>query len=197
MLAAGSRRHPSERSDMTRRRLQLAAALVFVLGLAGASIALASGSNNGPGKNGKGSFRANLSGLQETPAVITNGRGRLELSMTSSQITFKLDYSGLSGPPLFAHIHVGQRNVAGAVSVFFCGGGGKPACPSSPSGSVSGTIVAADVLGPAMQGVATGDLAALEKAIKLGVAYANMHTTQSPAGEIRGQITRNHGRGHH
>jgi CHRD domain len=199
MLAAGSRRHPLERSDMTRRRLQLAAALVFVLGLAGASIALASGSDNGNGKNGKGNFRASLNGLQETPAVITNGRGKLELSMTSSQITFKLDYSGLSGPPLFAHIHVGQRNVAGAVSVFFCGGGGKPACPSSSSGSVSGTIVAADVLGPPMQGVAAGDLASLEKAIKLGVAYANMHTTQSPAGEIRGQITRNHGhgKGHH
>mgnify|MGYP001059152348 CR=1 FL=1 len=31
---------------MTRRRLQLAAALVFVLGLAGASIALASGSSS-------------------------------------------------------------------------------------------------------------------------------------------------------
>ena len=117
--------------------------------------------------------------------------------MTDTQITFKLDYSGLSGPPLFAHIHVGQRNVAGAVSVFFCGGGGKPACPSSPSGSVSGTIVAADVLGPAMQGVAAGDLAALEKGIKLGVAYANMHTTQSPGGEIRGQITCGHGRRHH
>ena len=184
---------------MTRRRLQLAAAVVFVLGLAGASIALASGSSNGHGKNGKGNFRASLNGLQETPAVITNGRGKLELSMTSSQITFKLDYSGLSGPPLVAHIHVGQRNVAGAVSVFFCGGGGKPACPSSSSGSVSGTIVAADVLGPPMQGVAAGDLASLEKAIKLGVAYANMHTTQSPAGEIRGQITRNHGhgKGHH
>jgi hypothetical protein len=199
MLAAGSRRHPSERSDMTRRRLQVAAALVFVLGLAGASIALASGSNNGHGKSGKGSFRASLNGLQETPAVITNGRGKLEFSMTSSQITFKLDYSGLSGPPLVAHIHVGQRNVAGAVSVFFCGGGGKPACPASTSGTVSGTIVAADVLGPVMQGVAPGDLASLEKAIRLGVAYANVHTTQSPAGEIRGQITRNHGhgKGHH
>lgn len=184
---------------MTRRRLQLVAAVVFVLGLVGASIALASGSSNGHDRPGKGNFRANLSGLQETPAVITNGRGKLELSMTSSQITFKLDYSGLSGPPLVAHIHVGQRNVAGAVSVFFCGGGGKPACPSSSSGSVSGTIVAADVLGPPMQGVAAGDLASLEKAIKLGVAYANMHTTQSPAGEIRGQITRNHGhgKGHH
>jgi len=181
---------------MTRRRLQLAAALVFVLGLAGASIALASGSNGGHG-HGKGSFRASLSGFQETPANLSSGRGRLQLSMTSTQLTFRLDYSGLSGPPLVAHIHVGQRNVAGGVSVFFCGGGGKPPCPSSTSGTVSGTISAADVLGPVAQGVDLGNLAQLETAIKAGFAYANMHTVKYPAGEIRGQITRGHGHGHH
>lgn len=137
---------------MTRRRLQLAAMVVFVLGLTGASIALASGSNDGHGKHGKGNFRASLSGLQETPAIITTGRGRLALAMTRTQITFRLDYSDLSGPPLVAHIHVGQKGVAGNVSVFFCGGGGKPACPASASGSVSGTIVAADVLGPGLAG---------------------------------------------
>lgn len=181
---------------MRSRRLQLAAAIVFVLGLAGASIALASGSHNGPGKHGKGNFRASLSGLEETPAIIGTGHGRLSLAMTPTQITFRLDYSGLTAPPLVAHIHVGQKGVAGAVSVFFCGGGGKPACPASTSGSVSGTIVAADVLGPAAQGVNPGDLAALETAIKSGVAYANMHTPAHPTGEIRGQIRRGHGHGH-
>ena len=53
---------------MTRRRFQLVAALVLVLGLVGASIALASGSNKGDGKHNKGNFRASLNGLQETPA---------------------------------------------------------------------------------------------------------------------------------
>jgi CHRD domain len=179
---------------MTRRRLQLAAAVVVVLGLAGASIALASGGDKGHGKHGK-NFKASLTGFQETPAIVTTGRGKLRLSVTESEITFRLDYSGLSGPPLVAHIHVGQKGVAGNVSVFFCGGGGKPACPASTSGSVSGTITAANVVGPASQGVDPGDLAALDTAIRAGVAYANMHTSKFPGGEIRGQIKHGHGHG--
>jgi hypothetical protein len=92
---------------------------------------------------------------------------------------------------------VGQRHVNGGVSVFFCGGGGKPACPNSSSGTVSGTITAEDVLGPTAQGFEAGDLAALERAIRGGVTYANMHTMKFPGGEIRGQIRPGRGHGHH
>jgi hypothetical protein len=180
---------------MTRRRLQLAAAVVFVLGLAGASIALASGGDKGHGKQGKGNFRAKLIGFQEVPVVNTTGHAKLRLSLTATEITFQLDYAGLSGPPLFAHIHAGQLSVNGGVAVFFCGGGGKPACPDSPSGTVSGTIDAGDVIGPASQGFDPGNLEAVERAIRAGVAYANMHTTKFPGGEIRGQIKHGHGEG--
>jgi len=180
---------------MTTRRLRLAAAAALVLGLAATSIALASGGDKGHAKHGNGQFKAKLSGFQVTPALNTNGHGRLRLSMTSDEITFQLDYADLSGPPLVAHIHVGQRSVAGGVSVFFCGGGGKPGCPASASGSVSGTITAASVVGPVAQGYDPGDLAPLEKAIRAGVAYANMHTTKFPGGEIRGQIKRGHTEG--
>jgi CHRD domain len=181
---------------MTRRRLQLAAVVVFVLGLAATSIALASGRDKGHGDNGKGQFRAKLIGFNEVPANNTAGHGRLQLSVSGTQMTFRLDYADLSGPPLVAHIHVGQRNVNGGVSVFFCGGGGKPACPASASGSISGTITAANVVGPVAQGYDPGDLAPVEKAIRAGVAYANMHTAKFPGGEIRGQIRRGHGEGH-
>jgi hypothetical protein len=182
---------------MTRRRLQLAAAVALVLGLAVASIALASGGNKGHGKHGK-NFRAKLIGFNEVPPTNSKGKARLRLTMTDTEITFRLDYSGLSGNPLASHIHVGQQNVNGGVAVFFCGGGGKPACPASTSGSVSGTITAADLVGPGAQGypaAPAGKLADLAKAIKAGVTYANIHTAQFPAGEIRGQIK--HGGGGH
>jgi hypothetical protein len=181
---------------MTRRRLQLAAAVVFVLGLAVASIALASGGNRGHGKHGKGQFKAKLTSFQEVPVLNTTGHAKLRLRLTSSEITFRLDYADLTGPPAVAHIHVAPRGVNGNVIVFFCGGGGKPACPSSASGSISGTIVPADVLGLPAQGFPANDLAALEKAIRVGVTYANMHTAQFPTGEIRGQIARGHSEGH-
>lgn len=169
---------------MIGTRLRIAAVAAFVVALAGASIALA---GVGKGKDDNG-FSAHLIGFNEVPANNTAGHGDLTFTMTSSQITFRLVYADLSGPPAAAHIHVGQKNVNGGVSVFFCGGGGQPACPAATSGTVTGTIAAANVVGPTAQGFNVGDLAAVERAIKAGVSYANVHTAKFPAGEIRGQV---------
>lgn len=178
---------------MTRRRLQLAAAVVLVLGLAVASIALASGGNKGHGKHGKGQFRAKLTGYEETPLTLnSNGHAKLKLKLTHTGGEFTLTYADLSGPPVFAHIHFGRPGITGGVSVFFCGGGGKPACPATPSGTVTGTFTAADVLGPTTQGINPGDLDSLVKAIRAGASYANMHTAKFLGGEIRGQIKGGH-----
>jgi hypothetical protein len=73
------------------------------------------------------------------------------------------------------------------VAAFLCGGGGKPACPPA-GGTITGTITAADVVAIPTQNLAAGDLASLMKAIRAGVAYVNVHTTNFPSGEIRGQI---------
>src|SRR6185295_3760726 len=81
----------------------------------------------------------------------------------------------------------------GGVSAFLCGGGSKGACPT-PSGTAEGTIVPADVVGPAGQGIAAGEFAELVRAIRDGYTYANVHTTKYASGEIRGQI--GHGKGH-
>jgi hypothetical protein len=89
-----------------------------------------------------------------------------------------------------AHIHISAPGVNGGVAVFFCGGGGKPNCPT-PSGTISGVILPGDVLGPAGQGLNPGEPTAFEelvKSIRAGYAYANVHTTRWPGGEIRGQI---------
>jgi hypothetical protein len=56
---------------------------------------------------------------------------------------------------------------------------------------VSGTITPASVVGPAAQGIATGEFGELVRALRAGAAYANVHTTTFPAGEIRGQISDN------
>ena len=175
---------------MIGTRLRIAAVAAFVFALAGASIALAGA---GKGKDDDNGFSAHLVGFNEVPANNTAGHGDLIFTMTSTQITFRLVYADLSGPPAAAHIHVGQKNVNGGVSVFFCGGGGQPPCPATTSGTVTGTITAANVVGPTAQGFNVGDLAAVERAIKAGVTYANMHTAKFPAGEIRGQVRRGGG----
>jgi CHRD domain len=140
------------------------------------------------GQNDKNDFRARMIGVNEVPSINTEATATVRLHLSSDKIDFTLRYQNLKGgnPPLFSHIHIGQQHTLGGVAVFFCGGGGKPACPAAPA-TVSGTIVAADVVGPATQGVAVGNLADVERMIRLGASYSNLHTTQFPTGEIRGK----------
>jgi hypothetical protein len=178
---------------MTRRRLRYAIAVALALSLTGASLALGSRGHDNKGAQ----FRAHLIGYNEVPSLNSPGHGDLALTVTDDSISFRLDYADLTGPPAVAHIHVGQPGVSGGVSVFFCGGGGKPACPASTSGTVTGTIAAADVVGPTAQGFDAGDLAPVIAALKAGFTYANMHTAKFPTGEIRGQnMPGNPGKGH-
>jgi hypothetical protein len=142
-------------------------------------------------------FSARLSGSEEVPPINTAGSAEFEMTNQQGTITFSLTFSDLSGPPAVAHLHFGQRNVAGGVMIFLCGGGGQPACPATTEGTITGTITAANVTGPAAQGIAPGDLDSALEAVRDGLSYANMHTANFGGGEIRGQVRRGsgHGRG--
>jgi hypothetical protein len=167
-----------------RRRTVLAAVAVLAAGLLVASLAGAAG--------GKKVFKANLDSYNEVPAVSSNGFGmlRIVVDKDAQTITYQLSYGGLNATAIAAHIHFGQKSVNGGVSAFLCGGGDKPACPAGTGGeeSVSGVIDAADVIGPAVQGIAEGEFDELVRAIRAGVAYGNVHSTAHPGGEIRDQL---------
>jgi hypothetical protein len=146
----------------------------------------------GPALSDRGgrTLRANLTGFAEVPAVSSSGSGefRARIEHDESEIEYRLSYEDLEGATTTAaHIHLGQRDVAGGIIAFLCGGGGKPACPPT-SGSVSGTITETDVIGPAGQGIAAGEFEELIDAVRQGATYANVHTDKHPTGEIRGQI---------
>lgn len=140
-------------------------------------------------------FSTRLSGFNEVPAAIFSpGAGTVELRLNtqSGTLDYTLTYSGLTSPVTQAHIHFGQRHVAGGVMAFFCsnlgnGPAGTPACPSN-EGTVSGTIMASGVVGPAAQNVTPGAFDALVAALTTGTGYANVHTQKFEAGEIRGEI---------
>jgi CHRD domain-containing protein len=139
---------------------------------------------------GARSFSARLNGFEETPSISTTGRGTFRATLVNSTtLAYTLSYTIelTSAPAVQAHIHLGQRSVAGGVSAFLCGGGDKPACPS-PGGTVSGTIDPADVIGPNNQGLEPGAFDELVRAMRAGFTYANVHSNRFPAGEIRGQI---------
>jgi hypothetical protein len=136
--------------------------------------------------------RARLDGFQETPTLSTTGHGQFRARIRDNAIDYTLTYSDLEGGTTTqAHIHLGRPAIAGGVSAFLCGGAppssNKPACPNK-SGTVTGTIVPSDVIGPANQGISPGEFDELVRAIRAGATYANVHTDKYPGGEIRGRI---------
>ena len=163
-------------------RLVLAAAALAAAGLAAAE--------------GFHRIKVELSGRQEVPAVSTNARGELRATVygDGSAVLYELSYSGLEGTATQAHIHFGQRGVNGGVAVWLCSNLASPPTPPgvqpcpAQAGTVSGTITAAQVVGPAGQGIAPGEFAEFVEALRDGLTYVNVHTTFVPAGEIRSQI---------
>src|SRR5713101_5780638 len=132
-------------------------------------------------------LKAKLNGFEEVPSHLTNGNGTFRATVAGGAISYTLTFADLTSPAVASHIHFAQRGVSGAIFAFLCGGGGKPACPPA-GGTVTGTIVAADILAVPAQGIVAGDFAGALRAIRSGNTYANVHSTTFPSGEIRGQI---------
>lgn len=139
-------------------------------------------------------FKATLTGYEEVPAISTNGTGTftLTIDLNDSGFNYELNFSGTTGTVTQSHTHIAQKGVNGGIMIFFCsnlgnGPAGTQACPTS--GTVTGRITAADVIGgAAAQGVSPGEFAKVLAAIKAGSAYVNVHSTTFPGGEIRGQL---------
>jgi hypothetical protein len=146
-------------------------------------------------------FQARLSGFNElgglnaeTGAILSNGQGTLDLVLNrnAATATYTLTYSNLSAAVTQAHIHFGKVHVPGGIFVFLCsnlgnGPAGTQACPSG-GGTVSGTITAASVLAVKGQNITAGDFNGFIDILTSNSAYVNVHTTNFPAGEIRGQV---------
>ena len=166
------------------RRLALAPLIgLTMLGIAGSAL----GADRGVAK---------LQGYAEVPSVASAASGKFKATIREHDgaIDYELSYTGLEGDVRQAHIHLGQMDVNGGVMVFLCQTtfntdptGLAPTCVQD--GSVSGTLTAANVIGPTGQGVDAAEFAELVKAIRSGVAYANVHSLKFAGGEVRGQIS--------
>lgn len=155
-----------------------------------AKVALVAGLVAGPASaDGTEVFSARLLADSEVPPINSAGTATFHMEIGAT-ITFTLTFSGLSSNLFVSHLHFAPTKVAGGVMIFLCGGGNQPTCPAATSGTISGTITAANGTGPATQGIAAGDLTSALEAVREGNAYANMHTDNFKGGEIRGQVRR-------
>jgi hypothetical protein len=147
---------------------------------------LATSLSSADGRGNK--IKTRLSPLNEVPSIISDASGEFEATIQTDQITFELKFQNLSANLAVSHIHIGQHGANGGVSAFLCGGGGQPDCPAATTGMVTGTITAANVVGPAGQGVSAAEFAKVVRAIRSGVTYVNAHNARFPGGEMRGQL---------
>lgn len=131
-------------------------------------------------------------------AVSTKASGSFSATLNKAGdiIDYVLSYKGLEGAVTQAHIHFGQHHTVGGIVIWLCQTAGTPApasvaaitplCPAE--GTVSGMITADNVLAQTAQGIDTGEFEKIVRALRAGAAYANVHTSLFPPGEIRGQI---------
>ncbi len=182
-------------------RSALSVALIATLAGVSASAAFAD-------DNGKRSFATNLTGYQEAPTTISSpgsGEFAAKVSPDQTSIDWVLTYRDLPTNVLQAHIHFGRPATQGGIVLFLCtnlgnGPAGTQACPTDPVGgqfTVTGTLTATDVLPLVNQGIVAGadGFAQIVEALRNGAAYANVHTSQRPGGEIRGALGKPHDHG--
>jgi hypothetical protein len=159
---------------------KLLLAVILVLSLGGVGTAVAQNDRN---------FVAHLSGGQEVPPATTRAQGQaiFHVSKDGNSIDYKLIVANIQNVTM-AHIHIAPAGANGPVVVWLYPSG-PPAqlIPGRSNGILAqGTITAANLVGP----LADATLGDLIEAMSTGNAYVNVHTSQFPGGEVRGQIVR-------
>jgi hypothetical protein len=116
-------------------------------------------------------FQATLDGTQESSPNSSPGTGfgTVVLNDTEDQITVNLNWSGLTAPATASHIHGPAAPGFNAAVVFPFSG-----VPTATAGAIPEQVFT-------MPAARLADF-------KAGLYYFNIHTSEFPGGEIRGQI---------
>ncbi|MDO8648943.1 MAG: CHRD domain-containing protein [Candidatus Peregrinibacteria bacterium] len=109
-------------------------------------------------------FKASLNGQQENPSVNTNGWGSGKFHLEGNTLHYEIDVQNLSSAMTAAHFHLGATGVNG---------------PVIASIGFVGNHAAGQWVGLTNQQI---------QDLKDDKIYVNVHTTNYPNGEIRGQV---------
>jgi hypothetical protein len=114
-------------------------------------------------------MKVSLDGKQEVPATTSAATGTADVDYdpATKKLTWKLTYSGLTGPATAAHFH-GPAEAGKNAGV-------KVPIANAPTSPAEGSAILTDEQ--------AADLMA-------GKYYINVHTAANPGGEIRGQVTK-------
>ena len=147
--------------------LRVVGVSILVIGFAGAEASARTG----------GTPAIPLNNEQETTGATGGGSGFFSYDISGDQLCYTLEVANLTMAPFGAHIHPGQRNVAGPVAVGLL-------TPPAATSTVSSCITAVEgATGPALSTAEHAAIADDPRAF-----YVNVHTENFPGGEVRGQL---------
>src|SRR5215208_3427162 len=140
-------------------------------------------------------FTTTLTGSQEVPPTGSPGIGSalVTLDTVTNLLTVNVSFAGLVSPTIASHIHCCTPPGANAMVATTV-----PTFPGFPLGVTTGTylmtfdLTLASTYNPAFITAHGGTVASAQAAFIAGLAsgqtYLNIHTSQFPGGEIRGQL---------
>jgi len=117
-------------------------------------------------------FNVTLTGKSETPPNMTKGTGKgwVKFDDATKELSWDIDYKGLTGDATAAHFH----------------GPAKP-------GVAAGVVIPIGPKGGQIMSPVIGSTTLNDDQVKMltdGLLYFNVHTQANPAGEIRGQVVK-------
>lgn len=131
--------------------------------------------------------RTHLTGDEEVPPNDGRGQGQavFKVSGDGNSVSYRLMIANIENT-LMAHIHLAPAGSNGSIVVWLRPSGPPPQLVPGRFGGVyaEGTFTGANLVGP----LAGRPLSDLVDAMRAGNTYVNVHTTQFPGGEIRGQV---------
>jgi len=157
-----TRRENFDHSSIVTGRLE---ELKNVISVVLASILILVASCSKDSEDPKVIFKATINGASETPANASTATGTATLTYNRNTKIFEIvvNFTGIEATN--AHIHKGAIGVAGGVVFGFTAPVTSPINYTSPALTVS-----------------------QDSALNANLYYVNIHSTEFPAGEIRGQL---------
>ena len=140
-------------------------------------------------------FVTTLTGSQEVPPNASPGIGSalVTFDTATNMLTVNVSFAGLLSPTVASHIHCCTLPGANAMVAT-----AVPTFPGFPLGVTTGTylqtfdLTVASTYNPAFITAHGGTVAGAQAAFIVGLlngqTYLNIHTSQFPGGEIRGQL---------
>lgn len=129
---------------------------------------------------------ATLTGGEEAPTMLNTGASGIAevgVDVTNREVVVNLQVFNIPTGTTAGHIHVGAKGTAGPVVLDFL-------FPAGRTGDMNLTFRLGQSAFRARPELGISTIDDAIQAIVTGNSYVNIHTTQYPAGEIRGQLTR-------